>query len=61
MFKIGIPLQTPVLFYIKKLVYKGVYITWICYPDVICRLFLKVKVGTDKEMAQSERNSHYKN
>ena len=29
--KIGIPLQTPV-FYIK-LGFKGVYISWICFPD----------------------------
>ena len=43
-------------FFYMKVGYKGVSITWICYPDVICRLFFKVNVGNDKEVAQSETN-----
>ena len=31
--RIGIPLHTPVLLY--KSGYKGIYITWTCYPDVL--------------------------
>ena len=36
--KTGIPLHTPVLLYIIKVGFKGVFIAWKCFPDGIFRI-----------------------